>query len=233
MVEAFVESVPFHIYILNIFYCFLPALLIYLGIAMGFPAEMTLFIHIVVEFIIPKIIISQFKDSYLYRVEIRINRIDGGAIMGVILGIVFWGLILLLYWLVDKVIGWDLEDNLLAAPIPQNKILEIIAAFYLIAIKPFFEEWFWRSYCHYIFYRTELDNWLNAVLWSTAYVMLAYMWNMDFRECLIVGIWFVIFGRIQIFIKTSFGLLEAYMSHLGASFGVMLCFFLEKKHQFG
>mmetsp|Transcript_17066 Transcript_17066/g.15017 ORF Transcript_17066/g.15017 Transcript_17066/m.15017 type:complete len:84 (-) Transcript_17066:237-488(-) len=80
-----------------------------------------------------------------------------------------------LYWLIDKVIGWNIEDNLLATPIPHNKVLEIVAAFYLIAIKPFIEEWFWRSYCHFIFYRTEIDNWLNSVLWSTAYVVLAHM----------------------------------------------------------
>ena len=175
MVEAFTEKVPLHIYVLNIFYCMLPALLLYIGLALGFPVEMTLFIHIVVEFIIPKIIVSQFKNSSLFRVEWKINRFDGSAIMGIILGLVFCGLIILIYWLVDKVIGWDLEDNLLATPIPQNRILEIIAAFYLIAIKPYIEEWFWRSYCHFIFYRSEIDNWLNSILWCTAYVVLAHM----------------------------------------------------------
>ena len=232
-VQAFTESVPLHIYILNIFYCILPAILIYLGITLGIPVEMTLFIHIIIEYIIPKIIISQFKDSYLFRIEWRINRFEGSAIMGVILGMVFWGLIVLIYWLVDKIIGWDLEDSLLAVPIPRNKFLEIIAAFYLVVLKPFIEEWFWRSYCHFIFYRSEIDNWLNSLLWWTAYVVLANLWNLEMYGWIVVGISLTIFGRIQIFMMTKFGGLAATMSHLGASFGVMLCYYLEKNKKLG
>ncbi|CAI2379434.1 unnamed protein product [Moneuplotes crassus] len=232
-VQAFTEKVPFHIYLLNIFYCLLPAFLIYLGILVGFPVEMTLFIHFVIELIIPKIIISQFKDSYLFRIEWRANRFEGSLIMGLVLGFIFCGLTILLYYFFDKILGWDLEDNLLREPIPQNKILEIIAAFYLIVIKPFIEEWFWRSYCYFIFYRTEIDNWLNSVLWATAYVVLAIMCGLEMKGCIIVFIAFTLFGRIQLFMMKSYGLLVAVMSHMGASFGVMLCYFLEKNRKFG
>ena len=233
MVEAFSEKVPWRIYILNIFYWLLPAAFLYLGLAIGFPVEMTLFIHIVIEFVIPKIIIAQFKDSNLFRVEWRINRFDGSAILGIILGIFFWCLCIFTYWLIDKVIGWDIEDNLMATPIPQNRFLEIITAFYLICVKPYIEEWFWRSYSHYIFYRSEIDNWLNSILWSTAYVILAYMWNLEKRGWLAVAIFSTIFGRIQIAIVGKYGGLAAYMTNLGASFGIMLCYFLEKNKNLG
>ena len=146
-----------------------------MGIILKFPVEMTLFIHIVIEYIIPKLIVRAFKDTSMFRVEWRINRFDGSVIFGAILGVLFCGLIIFIYWLVDKVIGWNLEDNLLAVPIPRNKVLEIIAAFYLVVVKPYFEEWFWRRYNYFVFYRTEIDFWLMSVLWSSAYVVLAYM----------------------------------------------------------
>jgi membrane protease YdiL (CAAX protease family) len=211
----------------------LPAVLIYLGILFRLPVEMTLLIHLVVELLIPTLIVRAFSDSELFRVQWKINRFEGSAVMGILLGIFFCGLVVFLYWLIDKVFGWDLEDNLLRTPLPQNRILEIIAAFYLVVIVPYIEEWYWRRYNYYMFYRNEINYWITSILWSTAYLVVAYMTELELRGMIFMAACFIIFGRIQIVIMGTYEAFGAYMTHMGASFGIMLCYFLEKNNRLG
>lgn len=249
MVEAFVDTVPVSVYIFNMLYWTLPTLLFHFGVWLHYPVEVLLFIHIVIMLIIPKLIVHQFKDSPLFRLHWRINTWmirgsgsgsdekvnrfeDIGSFFGVVVGIVFWGLIIFLYWLVDQVILWDLHHHIMRTPIPKNNVLEVISAIYLVLITPYIEEWFWRRYNYHIFYKTELDYWLNSIFWSGIFVVLARDCKISTFALVMVFITFVIFGRIQIAITAKYHAFACYMAHVGVNCGIITCYFLEKYQHF-
>ena len=174
MVEAWTERLPFHIYLCNILYCTLPMFMLHLGIFIEYPVAMVLFIHLIIMYLVPFLIVREFKDSPLFRLHWKINRFEGaGSFLGILMGILMAGFIVFLYWMIDRVLGWDLHDHILRAPIPRNRLLEVISAVYLIIIAPFIEEWFWRRYNYHIFLKRELDYWLVSILWSLPFVVLA------------------------------------------------------------
>ena len=233
MVEAWTERPPSYVYFLNILYWLLPSILFHFGIITGFPVEMVLFIHWIIMLLIPKLIVRQFKDSYLFRLEWQINRFEGaGSILGIILGIIFWGFIIFLYWLIDRVIHWDLHDYIMRAPIPQNKYLEILSAIYLVIIAPYIEEWFWRRYNYHMFYKRELDYLLVSILWTLPFIVVAIDWHVKWQGLIFIGAFFILFGRIQIMITSQYHPFACYMSHVGVYLGIMIWYFLEKNDKF-
>mmetsp|Transcript_17286 Transcript_17286/g.16940 ORF Transcript_17286/g.16940 Transcript_17286/m.16940 type:complete len:208 (+) Transcript_17286:4-627(+) len=194
---------PWHVFILTCLYCLVPSIALYIGgTYIDEPWILILVIHWIIMVLIPWIFVEVFhfyrygQFNYFYS-----SFGSSGDFTGLIMALVFAGIVVLIYWLCCGPLGYDLKSTVQQFPLSDNDFLKILEIAYFILIKPHVEEFFWRRYNYGIFRINEFDFLLVSFFWALTYTVIALLAGAELMWALIICAIFIALGRYLIWVR--------------------------------
>ena len=225
-------------YILNLLYCLVPAVLMFIlqGV-FGNPWVALIVIHIGAMVLVPYILMRVIRCSCLDHADAGMGWGWGGYrnddLYGLIVGCLWALTVVGIYWLCCTQFGVDLKSILTAVPDGGDPIITCLLIIYWILLASYIEEWFWRNYYHHVLYSNRIfDRLWIALTWGLMYVVLIFLMGGSgaaVAAFIVLGIVGYILDPI---IRWEWGYNSMFLCHFGCNAGIAICWYLAGQGKF-
>ena len=159
---------------------------------------------------------------------------NGDDLRGLLIGCLWAGIMVAIYWLCCTQLGVDLKSVLTAIKDPGDPILLVLILIYWILLVPYIEEWFWREWMwENLYIDRYLDKIWIAITWGSLYAVALGMGAGGPPAGIACLISLAILGYLFApLIRYEWGHNSSFLIHIGLNGGAAICWYLAGQGKF-